>query len=103
MKRKASELHGQTLYIRNLDNKVSTNDLRMSLFMLFSTYGRILALNANKSPRMRGQAHIGFENSTSARNAKRELHGTEFLGKKLVIEYAKEESQRVEWAETYEQ
>lgn len=87
----------QTLYVRNLDTKVSTPDLRTCLYMLFSPYGKICALNASKAPKMRGQAHIGFANADEAATALKELQGMEFLGKPLRIEYSKSESLRIEW------
>lgn len=87
----------QTLYIRNLDTKVSTPDLRTCLYMLFSPYGKICALNASKAPKMRGQAHIAFDSAGEAAAALNELQGIEFLGKPLHIEYSKSESLRVQW------
>ncbi|ODQ54004.1 RNA-binding domain-containing protein [Saitoella complicata NRRL Y-17804] len=81
-----------TLYIKNLDNHVKKDDLRLCLYCLFSTYGPILDVVALKTKKMHGQAHIVFRDVLSATTAMRALQGQEFLGKELRIDYARSKS-----------
>ena len=46
----------QTLYINNLNDKLSKEQLKQSLYLLFSQFGTILDIVALKTERMRGQA-----------------------------------------------
>ncbi|BFZ59797.1 hypothetical protein YB2330_000815 [Saitoella coloradoensis] len=82
-----------TLYIKNLDNHVKKDDLKLCLYCLFSTYGPILDVIALKTKKMHGQAHIVFRDVLSATTAMRALQGSEFLGKELRIDYARGKSE----------
>ncbi|KAG9248315.1 nucleotide-binding, alpha-beta plait [Calycina marina] len=83
----------QSLYITNLPNsKIQKNDLRISLYMLFSTYGPVLDVVALKTEKMRGQAHIVFRDIQTATQAMRALQGFEFFGKEMKLQYAKTKS-----------
>lgn len=73
----------QTLYVKNIPDKISKEALRIELYMLFSAYGSVLDVVALKS-KMRGQAHIVYKDIQTATLAMRALEGFEFLGKKLV-------------------
>lgn len=74
----------QTLYIQNLNDKIRKEDLRISLYTLFSTYGCVLDVNALKSMKNRGQAHIAFRDVISATQAMRALQGVNIYGKEMV-------------------
>lgn len=82
----------QSLYVNNLNDKLSKQDLRLNLYLLFSTYGTVLDIVALKTPKMRGQAHIVFRDVLSASLAMRECDGTYFFGKEMHISYAKGQS-----------
>ncbi|KAI5466325.1 hypothetical protein BGZ63DRAFT_129095 [Mariannaea sp. PMI_226] len=83
----------QTLYVTNLPSaKIQKADLRAALYMLFSTYGPVLDVNALKTMQMRGQAHIVFRDVQTATQAMRALDGQTFLGRELKIQYAKSKS-----------
>ncbi|KAJ5860589.1 U1 small nuclear ribonucleoprotein A/U2 small nuclear ribonucleoprotein B'' [Penicillium soppii] len=83
----------QTLYCTNLpDKRISKNDLRTSLYTLFSTYGTVLDVVAMKTSKMRGQAHIVFKDVQASTQALRALQGFEFLGKQMKIVYGKGQS-----------
>ncbi|RUS34667.1 hypothetical protein BC938DRAFT_479223 [Jimgerdemannia flammicorona] len=56
----------QTIYIRNLSEKIKKEELKRSVYALFSAYGRILDIVALKTIRMHGQAWIVFREITSA-------------------------------------
>lgn len=74
----------QTLYCKNLSDRLKKDDLRRSLYMLFSTYGTILDIVALKTPKMRGQAHVLFRDTQASIQAMRALQGFEFYGKPMV-------------------
>jgi U2 small nuclear ribonucleoprotein B'' len=85
----------QTIYVRNLNEKVKKQELRQSLYEAFSQFGRIVDVVALKTTRMRGQAFIAFEDIASATNALRGLQGFLFYDKPMVIQYAKTKSDKV--------
>jgi len=74
----------QSLYIRNLPEKLQKEDLRRELYILFSTYGPVLDVTASKTRKMRGQAHVLFREMHSARQALRACQGFEMSGKQMV-------------------
>ncbi|KAF7597418.1 U2 snRNP complex subunit msl1 [Aspergillus hancockii] len=85
----ASGLPNQTLYCTNLPDKLRKYDLRLSLYILFSTYGTVLDVVAVKTKKMRGQAHIVFKDVQASTQAMRALQGFDFFGKQMKIVYAK--------------
>lgn len=85
-----------TLYVQNLNDQVSVGDLRTTLYMVFSIYGHLIAVNAHKSPKMRGQAHIVFARPEFAARALEKLQGHLVLGKPLKLAYAKSKSHSLE-------
>ncbi|EFX01045.1 RNA-binding domain containing protein [Grosmannia clavigera kw1407] len=83
----------QTLYVRNLPSaKIKKEDLRMALYLLFSTYGPVLDVVALKTMKMRGQAHIVFRDIQAATQAARSLDGFSFFGQDMKVTYAKSKS-----------
>lgn len=80
----AAPTPNQTLYLTNLNDKIRKPDLRVSLYMLFSTYGVVLDVVALKTMKHRGQAHIAFRDVTSATQAMRALDGMNIFGKEMV-------------------
>ena len=74
-----------TLYINNLNERLSKEQLRHSLYMLFSRFGVILDVVALKTERMRGQAWISFVMIQSATDAMNVLQGFDFYGKPMVF------------------
>ncbi|CAG8802964.1 45246_t:CDS:2 [Gigaspora margarita] len=91
----SSILPNQTLYIRNLNEKINKDELKRSLYALFSAYGRILDIVALKTIKMRGQAFIVFKEIQSATAAMRGLNGFNFYDVPMQIEYAKGKSDAV--------
>ncbi|KAJ1978189.1 hypothetical protein H4R34_003296 [Dimargaris verticillata] len=78
----------ETLYIHHLNEKVKKDELRRSLYHLFSAYGRVLDVRAYRTHRLRGQAFVVFRDVTAATTALRQLNG-------FAIEYAKDKSYAV--------
>ncbi|MCJ1451030.1 U2 snRNP complex subunit msl1 [Mycoblastus sanguinarius] len=85
----------QTLYLTNLPEKITKPDLRISLYTLFSTYGPVLDVVAMKNSKMRGQAHIAFRDVQASTQAMRALHGFDFFGKEMKIQFAKGKSDTI--------
>ncbi len=74
----------QTLYINNLNEKIKKDVLKKTLHSLFSQYGKIVEIVACKGIKLRGQAWLVFQDTTSATNAMRRLQGFNFYDKPLV-------------------
>ncbi|KAF8915941.1 hypothetical protein CPB85DRAFT_1292502 [Mucidula mucida] len=81
-----------TLYLNNLNEKIHKDELRIQLYALFTTYGKIIDIIASKSPAMRGQAFLVFSDLTGATSALRACDGMVFYDKPMRIAYAKNKS-----------
>jgi len=77
------------LYIRNLNDKVKKEELRKQLYNLFSPYGKVISVVAQKGTKMKGQAFVVFRDLVSATTAMRSLDGELFYEKQMHIEYAR--------------
>jgi len=64
-------------------------ELRKQLYFLFSQFGPILDVVAQKTPKMRGQAFIVFRDIITATNAMRDMQDFVFFDKPMSIHYAK--------------
>ena len=73
-----------SLYLKNLPSKIKKPDMRMALYMLFSTYGPVLDVVCMRTVKMRGQAHVVFRDISSSTQAMRALQGFDFFGNELV-------------------
>ncbi|CEP13511.1 hypothetical protein [Parasitella parasitica] len=85
----------QTLYVTNLNGRITVEELKLSLYGLFSTYGPILDITAKKTEKMREQAFVVYDNVASATTAKRSLNGFTFFERPIKIEYAKTKSDAI--------
>ena len=74
----------QTLYIKNLNDRVNKDELKSQLYALFLPYGQILDVIALKTAKMRGQAFVVFADLVAATTALRAWHGQAFYDKPLV-------------------
>lgn len=84
-----------TIYINNLNDKVKKEELKKSLYAIFSQFGEILEIVAAKNLRARGQAFVVFKDINSASNALRSMQGFPFYEKPMRINYAKKKSDAV--------
>ncbi|MQL69136.1 hypothetical protein Taro_001388 [Colocasia esculenta] len=82
----------KTIYIKNLNEKVKKEELKRSLYALFSQYGRILDIVALKTEKLRGQAWVVFSEVTAASAAVRQMQNFPFYDKPMRIQYAKTKS-----------
>ncbi|KAG8824409.1 hypothetical protein FRC17_009103 [Serendipita sp. 399] len=81
-----------TLYIKNLDDRTTKDELRAQLYALFLPYGPILDVVALKTTKMRGQAFVVFADLAASTSAMRAWNGEFFYDKPMHIEYAKTKS-----------
>lgn len=73
-----------TLYLNNLNDKLTKIELVTQLYALFTTYGKIIDIVAHKSKSMRGQAFLVFADLASATTAMRACEGMVFYEKPMV-------------------
>ncbi|PRT54686.1 U2 small nuclear ribonucleoprotein B'' [Wickerhamiella sorbophila] len=78
-----------TLYIRNLNEKLGVQKLRAELIAIFARFGTVSGIQARKTLRLKGQAFISFELAAHAEAAREALNGQTFLGKPLDVQFAK--------------
>ncbi|PNF42370.1 U2 small nuclear ribonucleoprotein B'' [Cryptotermes secundus] len=81
-----------TIYVNNLNEKIKKEELKKSLYAIFSQFGEILDIVALKSLKMRGQAFVIFKEIGSATNALRSMQGFPFYDKPMRIQYSKSDS-----------
>ena len=89
-----------TLYVRNLNEQVNPKSKSSCLILemikalesLFSSYGRILDVKAKRNIPHRGQAFISYSSQEIADKVMKEFQGYDLFGKKIDIQYAREES-----------
>lgn len=81
-----------TIYINNLNEKIKKEELKKSLYAIFSQFGQILDIVALKTLKMRGQAFVIFKEISSATVALRSMQGFPFYDKPMRIQYAKLDS-----------
>lgn len=73
-----------TIYINNLNEKVKKEELKKSLYAIFSQFGQIMDIVALKTLKMRGQAFVIFKEIQSSTNALRSMQGFPFYDKPMV-------------------
>ncbi|XP_063363781.1 U1 small nuclear ribonucleoprotein A [Cydia amplana] len=81
-----------TIYINNLNEKIKKEELKKSLYAIFSQFGQILDIVALKTLKMRGQAFVIFKEISSATVALRSMQGFPFYDKPMRIQYCKTDS-----------
>ena len=84
-----------TIYINNLNEKIKKDDLKKSLYAIFTQFGQILDIVALKTLKMRGQAFVIFKEISSATNAMRSMQGFPFYDKPMRINYSKTDSDMI--------
>ncbi|XP_014028412.1 U2 small nuclear ribonucleoprotein B''-like isoform X1 [Oncorhynchus nerka] len=82
-----------TIYINNVNDKIKKDELKRSLYALFSQFGQVMDIVAMKTMKMRGQAFVVFKELASSTNALRQLQGFPFYNKPMRIQYAKTDSE----------
>ena len=85
----------QTLYIKNIDWKIKKPLLKRALYSLFTRHGKVLEVIVLRREGLRGQAWVVFEDIQAATAALQAESGFSFFGKDLILEYAREKSDRI--------
>lgn len=89
-----------TLYLSNIDWSIKKGLLKRSLLALFTRHGKVLDIiclrgaGGGGKP-LRGQAWVIFDSLSAATNALQAEHGFIFFGRPLLVNYAKEVSDRI--------
>eukprot|EP00053_Salpingoeca_punica_P012579 m.112747 g.112747 ORF g.112747 m.112747 type:complete len:227 (+) comp15986_c0_seq1:121-801(+) len=85
-----------TLYVSNLNNRIRKNGLRRSLYGLFSQFGGVMEIVAQRGPKKQGQAFVVFRDIPTASAALRGMQGFTFYGKPMRIQYSLNKSHVVQ-------
>ena len=78
-----------------INEEIKKEDLKKSLYAIFSQFGQILDIVALKTLKMRGQAFVIFKEISSATNALRSMQGFPFYDKPMRINYSKTDSDMI--------
>jgi RNA recognition motif-containing protein len=89
-----------TLYLSNIDWSIKRALLKRSLLALFSRHGKVIEViclrgDAGGGKPLRGQAWVIFESISAATAAIQAERGFVFFGRPLMVNYAKEVSDRI--------
>lgn len=81
-----------TLYVNNLNEKVSVNRLKAVLLLLFGRYGKVIQITAHKNLRLKGQAFVTYADPSSSEKALLKLQGRPVFKKPIRVTRAKTSS-----------
>lgn len=81
-----------SVYVRNLEERVKPDVLKESLRAIFSEYGNIVDIVAKTNLKAKGQAFVVFDNPESAQNAIDEMQGFEVFEKPMQLAMARTRS-----------
>ncbi|KAI0131973.1 hypothetical protein BJ170DRAFT_576859, partial [Xylariales sp. AK1849] len=81
-----------SVYVRNLEERVKPQPLREALEAIFSDYGNIIEIVAKTNLKAKGQAFIVFEKPESAIQAIEEIQGFELFEKPMQLALARTRS-----------
>lgn len=89
-----------TLYLSNIDWSIKKALLKRSLLALFSRHGKVIEViclrgDGGGGKPLRGQAWVIFESQSAATAALEAERGFVFFGRPLMVNYAKEVSDRI--------
>jgi len=84
-----------TVYVKNIDDKLSKGVLTKNLYLFFSQFGNILEIHAIQTKKLRGQAWVVYDSLAGATKAMRVGQDIEFFGNKLRISYARKKSDTI--------
>jgi U2 small nuclear ribonucleoprotein B'' len=75
----------ETLYIKNINEKIKSKDIKYAIYWLFESFGQITQIICKKSNKMRGQVFVVFKETNEAAIAKNSLNGFPIFGKPMKI------------------
>ena len=91
----SSNNNNETLYLRNLDEKIHPDRLRSILYSCFSRFGSVLDIVCSRRNKLRGQAWIVFRTADQAQLAKDYMQGATLFGKPVTIEFSENKSDAI--------
>ena len=83
---------GNTVYVRNLHDRVKINEMETALRTLFEEYGTIVDVVAKTNLKAKGQAFVVFDNQQSAAKAIEDIDGFTLFGKPMSCAFARARS-----------
>ncbi|KAF2143685.1 uncharacterized protein K452DRAFT_267981 [Aplosporella prunicola CBS 121167] len=81
-----------TVYVKNLEERIKIDQLKEALEEIFSEYGNIIDIRAAKNLKAKGQAFIVFDDVESATKAIEEVQGFDLFDKPMTLDYARTKS-----------
>ncbi|KAJ5218851.1 uncharacterized protein N7498_000950 [Penicillium cinerascens] len=81
-----------TVYVKNLEERIKVEQLKVALEEIFSEFGNVLEIVAKTNLKAKGQAFIVFDSVEAATRAIDEVNGFELFDKPMVLDYAKTRS-----------
>lgn len=84
--------HGNSVYVRNLEERVKIEPLKDTLRTLFSEFGNVIDIVAKANLKAKGQAFIVFDDPEAARAAIEETDGFDLFGKPMQVALARTRS-----------
>lgn len=95
---------GNTVYVKNLNDRIQLPQLLSGLREIFEDYGEIVDIIAKKNLKAKGQAFVVYKNQNAAARAIQDVNGFELFAKPVVCAFARTKSDAtVEREETAEQ
>ncbi|KAF2239963.1 RNA-binding domain-containing protein [Viridothelium virens] len=85
----------QTVYVRNLEERVKPEELKEALNEVFSTFGTIIDIVAKRNLRAKGQAFVVYDSVESAQEAIDEIQGFELFEKPMQLDFARTKSDAI--------
>lgn len=79
----------ETVYVNNLNDKVSLGKLKSALQETFARYGNVLDITAHSNLKMKGQAFITYDTIEASSNAVQKLQNYKLFDKPIRVSYAK--------------
>ncbi|KAH7035681.1 uncharacterized protein B0I36DRAFT_239249 [Microdochium trichocladiopsis] len=81
-----------SVYVRNLEERVKPEPLKEALTAVFSDYGNIIDIVAKTNLKAKGQAFVVFDDPAAAAKAVDEVQGFELFDKPMIVALARTRS-----------
>ncbi|KAJ5690264.1 hypothetical protein N7462_004656 [Penicillium macrosclerotiorum] len=81
-----------TVYVRNLEERIKVEQLKVALEEIFSEFGNVVEIVAKTNLKAKGQAFIVYDSVEAATRAIEEVNGFDLFDKPMVLDYAKTRS-----------
>ncbi|KAI9667899.1 MAG: hypothetical protein M1821_000719 [Bathelium mastoideum] len=82
----------ETVYVRNLEERIKPDQLKEALSEIFGEFGNIVDIVAKRNLKAKGQAFIVYDSVDAAQSAIDEVQGFELFDKPMHLDFAKTKS-----------